>query len=145
MSPSLVPELSVSDFAASLDFYVGLLGWQLVYDRPEEGFAYLRLHGAELMIDALDRGRNFDVTLTPRDRPFGRGINLEINVPSIAPLLSALAAASYPLLLPVEEKWYRQSDGEIGQRQFIVADPDGYYLRFCETIGHRLSGSADAL
>lgn len=137
MCPSLVPELSVTDFSASMDFYVGLLGWRVIYDRPEDGFAYLRLGEAALMIDALSVGRNFDATLRAEDRPFGRGMNLEISLPTIAPQLAALERAAYPLLLAPEEKWYRQGDREIGQRQFIVADPDGYYLRFCESLGHR--------
>lgn len=141
--PSLVPELTVSDFTASFRFYCDLLGWQVVYDRPEEDFAYLRLCGADLMIDGLGVGRNFDADLTPVDRPFGRGINLEITVPAVQPLLEALAAANYPLHLPPEEKWYRAGDVAVGQRQFIVADPDGFLLRFCELLGQR--PAADAL
>jgi hypothetical protein len=26
---------------------------------------------------------------------------------------------------------------ETGQRQFVVADPDGYLLRFCMSLGQR--------
>ena len=33
--PSLVPELTVTDLDASLQFYRGLLGWTVAYDRPE--------------------------------------------------------------------------------------------------------------
>jgi catechol 2,3-dioxygenase-like lactoylglutathione lyase family enzyme len=50
MSARLVPELLVSDFAASLDFYVRVVGFAVRYDRPAEKFAYLDLDGAELMI-----------------------------------------------------------------------------------------------
>ncbi|MDO5632192.1 MAG: VOC family protein [Paracoccus sp. (in: a-proteobacteria)] len=132
--PSLVPELTVTDFGASRRFYCDILGWQVVYDRPEDRFAYLRLGGAELMIDALSVGRNFDATLTPGDRPLGRGMNLEITLDDIQPLLDALTARGWPLILEPEEKWYRAGDTELGQRQFIVADPDGYYLRFCQPL-----------
>ena len=132
--PALVPELNVTDFAVSLGFYRAL-GWQVAYDRPEDEFAYLRLGEAELMIDGLRTGRNFDATLSPDDRPFGRGVNLEITVPAIAPLLAALDDT--PLHLAPEEKWYRAGDDEIGVRQFIVADPDGYLLRFSEPLGTR--------
>lgn len=62
--PALVPELTVSDFPASMTFYLRL-GWQVVYDRPEEGFAYLRMGKADLMIDALSVGRSFDPTMPP--------------------------------------------------------------------------------
>ena len=36
---ALVPELEVSDFAKSLDFYVRVLGFSVLYDRPERPFA----------------------------------------------------------------------------------------------------------
>lgn len=62
-------------------------------------------------------------------------MNLEITVPSIAPLLAVLDER--PLYLPIEEKWYRAGDKEIGVRQFIIADPDGYLLRFSESLGTR--------
>lgn len=143
--PALVPELTVTDFAASLRFYKDLLGWQVVYDRPEEDFAYLRLGDADLMIDGLRIGRNFDASLTPQDRPFGRGMNLEITVESVGWLLRALSRANHPLILPPEDKWYRVGEEEIGQRQFVVADPDGYFLRFCEPLGKRTGGQRDAL
>ena len=37
----------------------------------------------------------------------------------------------------IEDKWYRADDIEIGNRQFIVLDPDGYMLRFAEELGER--------
>lgn len=132
--PALVPELTVSDFPASMTVYLRL-GWQVVYDRPEEGFANLRMGKADLMMDALSVGRSFDPTLIPAHRPFGRGMNLEITVPSIAPLLAVLDER--PLYLPIEEKWYCAGDKEIGVRQFIIADRDGYLLRFSESLGTR--------
>ncbi len=142
----LIPELSVSDFPASLHFYTQLLGWQVAYTRPEEHFAMLTLDDARLMIDGLGHGRDFDATLTAQDRPFGRGLNLEITVPAIAPLLDRLSAAGHPLHLPPEDRWYSAGDTQIGQRQFIVADPDGYLLRCVEALGRRpAGGAADAL
>ena len=50
-SAKLVPELLVSDFTASLDFYVRLIGFTVRYDRPAEKFAYLDFDGAEIMIE----------------------------------------------------------------------------------------------
>jgi catechol 2,3-dioxygenase-like lactoylglutathione lyase family enzyme len=40
-SPSLVPELVVSDLTISLSFYVGVIGFRIAYERPERRFAYL--------------------------------------------------------------------------------------------------------
>lgn len=135
--PALVPELSVSDFPAALAFYLRL-GWAVVHARPGDEFALLRLgepQAAEVMLDGLRTGRNFDADLTAADRPFGRGLNLEITVPALAPLLAALG--DHPLALPVEERWYRAGAVETGVRQFIVPDPDGYLLSFSEPLGTR--------
>jgi catechol 2,3-dioxygenase-like lactoylglutathione lyase family enzyme len=35
-SPALVPELYVSEIGRSLHFYTGVLGFAVLYDRPEE-------------------------------------------------------------------------------------------------------------
>ena len=55
----------------------------------------------------------------------------------VAEGLAALEAASWPLYLAPEEKWYRAGNRESGVRQFIVQDPDGYLLRFQESLGLR--------
>jgi catechol 2,3-dioxygenase-like lactoylglutathione lyase family enzyme len=72
----------------------------------------------------------------PLEPPLGRGINLEIAVEDITPILAALEAAGWPLFLGPEEKTYRVGEGSVTVRQFLVQDPDGYLLRFSEGIGH---------
>jgi catechol 2,3-dioxygenase-like lactoylglutathione lyase family enzyme len=136
-SNALVPELSVSDWWNSRNFYCGLIGFHVVYDRPEEGFAYLALGGAQLMIDQIGVGRDFDIADAPLQHPFGRGINLQIEVPSTGAILARLEAAGVPIYLPSEDKWYRRGELEVGNRQFVVADPDGYLLRLFEDLGER--------
>ena len=37
----------------------------------------------------------------------------------------------------MEERWYRRDNTEIGTRQFIVQDPDGYLLRLHHDLGIR--------
>ena len=137
MSNALVPELAVADCQVSLAFYCGVLGFTLRYARPEEGFAYLNLGQAELMIDQIDQGRTFDADHQPPRPPYGWGVNLQIRVPDVAVLVSALYAVAVPLVLPVEDRWYRRDLTEVGNRQFIVADPDGYLLRFYQDLGTR--------
>ena len=76
--PVLVPELDVSDLARSLDFYVGLIGFEVLYERPEERFAYLTLGDAHLMLEeAAGPGRRFRTA--PLERPYGRGVNFQIS------------------------------------------------------------------
>lgn len=57
--PGLVPELSVTDYEASRRFWCDLVGFSLRYERPEEGFGYLVLGNAHLMLDQIDRGRTW--------------------------------------------------------------------------------------
>lgn len=134
---SLVPELAISDWPRSRRFYCDILGFRALYDRPDEGFSYLTLDDAALMIDQIGLGRTFDADHAPDAYPFGRGMNLQMTVPDVAPLLAALAGAEWPLFLPLEDRWYRRDATEVGNRQFVVADPDGYLLRFAQDLGER--------
>jgi catechol 2,3-dioxygenase-like lactoylglutathione lyase family enzyme len=129
----LVPEFVVGDLATSLRFWCGVLGFRVAYQRPEDEFAYLERGGAQVMLEvssgAWQTGK--------LERPFGRGINFQIFVERIDPLLAALAAANWPLFREPQEAWYRIGDHEGGQRQFLVQDPDGYLLRFAQRLGRR--------
>jgi catechol 2,3-dioxygenase-like lactoylglutathione lyase family enzyme len=137
VTAALIPELVVRDWQRSRDFYCDILGFTCRYARPEEGFAFLALGEAELMIDQIDLGRTFDNGHAPQDPPFGRGVNLQIRVDILDPLLSSISAAGWPLFLAVEDKWYRRDTHLLGNRQFVVADPDGYLLRFFQDLGTR--------
>jgi catechol 2,3-dioxygenase-like lactoylglutathione lyase family enzyme len=130
-SAKLVPELLVSNHAASRDFYVRIIGFEVCFERPAEKFSYLDLGGAELMIE---EETDFWAT-APRERPYGRGMSLQIEVDALAPILARLAAAGIALFRPVEEAWYRAGAEYNGNRQFLVQDPDGYLLRFFEDLG----------
>jgi catechol 2,3-dioxygenase-like lactoylglutathione lyase family enzyme len=131
---ALVPELNVRYLERSLAFWRDLLGFRVVYRRPQEGFAYLELERLQVMLERIGPESWQTGALEP---PLGRGINLQMEVASLAPLLERLAAARWPLWRPVEERWYRAGAVEHGQRQFLVQDPDGYLLRFCEVLGER--------
>lgn len=68
----VVPEFGVSDWRASRRFYCDVLGFACLYERPEDGFSYLSLDGAELMIDQIGIGPPskgaFDRPTTPLAR-----------------------------------------------------------------------------
>lgn len=136
-APAVVPELAVRDWRESLAFYTEVLGFHCAYSRPAEGFAYLEREGAEIMIDQIGTGRDFDAGLDRLTGPLGRGVNLQIRVSDVAPLLNALAQREWPLALALEDRWYRIDGGKVGNRQFVVADPDGYLLRFFQDLGER--------
>ncbi len=128
---ALVPELGCRDLTASLSFYVDLLGFKVLYDRPEDGFAYLQLGRAQLMLETLGGGW----TNGPLDPPLGRGLNLQIEVEAVRPLSDRLRAAGWPLFREVAVARYRQGDRIHVQAEFLVQDPDGYLLRFVEMMG----------
>ncbi len=136
MRPLLVPELLCSDFDKSLAFYVDLLGFRILYDRREDRFAYLDRNGAELMLEEYAPGARM-LARAPFQPPYGRGINFQIRVEDADALHAAVVAAGLPIFLPLEERWYRRAEHEIGTRQFIVEDPDGYLLRLQHGIGTR--------
>jgi catechol 2,3-dioxygenase-like lactoylglutathione lyase family enzyme len=131
-SVALVPELEVSDFARTLDFYVGTLGFATLYDRPERPFAYLALGGAHIMIE---QGGSW--ITAPLTAPFGRGMNFQIAVPDVDAIATRLAQANWPLFRAVEDAWYRRGTELTGARQLVVQDPDGYLLRFSQSLGER--------
>lgn len=133
--PGLVPELSVTDYEASRRFWCDLVGFSLRYERPEEGFGYLVLGSAHLMLDQINQGRTWATGTL--EAPLGRGINLEIQVAPLDAAWERLTQAQWPIFVESEEKWYRAGDVEIGVRQFLIQDPDGYLVRLQEEIGER--------
>src|SRR5208282_556909 len=135
----LVPELLVADIDKSLRFWRDLCGFVVVFDRLYEGFAYLDLDGAQVMLEERGRTRNW-VTGT-LETPFGRGVNFQVRVSAIEPILAALARANWPLFMESEQRWYRTGEVETGVHQFLVQDPDGYLIRFSARIGERLGNS----
>lgn len=132
-SAAVVPELGVSDIQKSLSFWCGLLGFEIAYDRPDARFAYLTRGHLQVMLCELN-GRWETAKM---QRPFGRGINLQMTVDRIEPILIALNDAGWPLYEQPNEAWYRVGDQEGGQREFLVQDPDGYLMRFAERLGVR--------
>lgn len=133
---ALVPELAVSDLPTSLKFWCGVVGFSVWYDRPEEQFAYLTLGKAQVMLEQHSLGDRSFVN-GELAHPYGRGINFQLAVPSLDDVAYRCAQHGLSLFLPVEERWYRQGTEEVGQRQLIVADPDGYLVRCMQSLGTR--------
>jgi catechol 2,3-dioxygenase-like lactoylglutathione lyase family enzyme len=138
--PRLVPELAVTDVVHSLVFWVDLLGFSVKYARVDEGFACLALDGAEVMLDQRDRGpldRRGIFETGPMEPPFGRGMNLEIEIESLGDLLERVETQGWPIFHGPEERWYRAGPVAIGVRQILLQDPDGYLVRLQQRLGER--------
>ena len=143
---AIVPELDVTDLGVSLAFYVGVIGFTVVFERVGERFAYLGMGPAELMVQqASGPGRRFRTA--PLERPFGRGVNLQIAVADVDVVYGSVMRAGLAPVIDMEERWYdvdvvtpsgrwvRRGPSLAGNRQFVVADPDGYLLRFYTNLG----------
>jgi catechol 2,3-dioxygenase-like lactoylglutathione lyase family enzyme len=143
--PALVPELDVASVPASLRFYVEVLGFTIAYERPEEGFAYLERSAptaAHVMLQQADGpGRRFRTA--PLHPPHGRGVNFQLEVVDVDAVHERITALGYELVVPLEDRWYRTGGTETGQRQLVVADPDGYLWRPVASIGRRAGVPAD--
>jgi catechol 2,3-dioxygenase-like lactoylglutathione lyase family enzyme len=131
---ALVPELLVRDLATSLEFYLQGCGFRLRYARPEDGFAYLALGRAQLMLEEVTLGCWQTAPLRP---PFGRGMNLQIEVADVHALHDRLQDRNQTFFRPLSTEWYRDGHLEHGQTQFLVQDPDGYLLRFMQHLETR--------
>ncbi len=130
----LVPELEVSDIQRSRDFYVNILGFKIEFERPENKFLYLSLEGSQLMIE---QNRNPLWVTGKLEYPFGRGINLQIMLKNISPVLARLKKNKHPLKLKAHTRWFRKGNILLGTRLFLVLDPDGYLLRFSQDLGKK--------
>ncbi|MBI5065816.1 VOC family protein [Candidatus Woesearchaeota archaeon] len=132
---SLIPEILVSNYKKSSEFYTKILGFKMEYRRKEEGFSFLSLEKNQIMIDDVNKGRTWKTGKF--EYPLGRGINFQIQVKKITPLLQRLKKHKIELFAKPEEKWYKVKNSERGNKQFLVQDPDGYLLRFFEDLGAR--------
>lgn len=70
----------------------------------------------------------------PLERPFGRGVNLQITVSDAVRLHADALAAGVRPFLPPEERRYDSATDSITVRQFVIVDPDGHLLGFSEPV-----------
>jgi catechol 2,3-dioxygenase-like lactoylglutathione lyase family enzyme len=131
----IIPEILCSDLSVTRDFYVRALEFAVLYKRAAETFIYLSLEGADLMVEQVDGPGRRWITGELK-RPFGRGLNLQIEVEDVTRLYArVLREATEFIYVPLEEKTYRCGDKSVLTRQFVVQDPDGYLLRFAQDTG----------
>ena len=132
--PKLVSELLVDDLEASLEFWTDILGFAIAYQRPENKFVYLeRPEGGQIML--CQRAGVWETATL--ERPYGRGVMLQVYVDGIAPTLARLKDAAWPLYAGPQEVWRRWGDREGGKREIFVQDPDGYLVMIAEDLGER--------
>ena len=108
-----IPELSVTNLENSLNFYK-TAGFKIEYARPENKFAFISLGEIH-----------------------GNGINFQLEVENIDEIYNSFKNSNYKITFDIEENWYRQDNKLLGNKEFLIQDPDGYLLRFSEDLGEK--------
>lgn len=130
----MVPELTVTDFQKSLDFYTNILGFSIRNQRKKPDFAYLEQEKVQLMIEQYhENGWN----VAELSLPLGRGVNFQIELADTQPILNRLAKSKIQLYRELKESWYDTGSVLSGQTEFLVQDLDGYLLRFTQYLGEK--------
>lgn len=130
----LVSELLVEDIGTSLIFWCDALGFEIAYQRPEHGFAYLeRPEGAQIML--CQRSGKWETGTM--EMPYGRRVMFQVYVSDIEPIISGLSGLNIPLHTGPREVWRRYGDREGGKREIVVLDPNGYLVMMAADLGER--------
>lgn len=129
-----IPELSVTNLENSLKFYK-TIGFKIEYDRPENKFVFISLGKIQFMLQEISNNDKWNVMeLT---YPFGNGINFQLEVNNVNEIYKNLKDNNYKITFEIEENWYRQGNRLLGNKEFLIQDPDGYLLRFFEDLGEK--------
>ncbi len=129
-----IPELSVTNLENSLKFYK-TIGFKIEYDRPENKFVFISLGKIQFMLQEISNNDKWNVMeLT---YPFGNGINFQLEVDKVNEIYKELKENNYKITFEIEENWYRQGNRLLGNKEFLIQDPDGYLLRFFEDLGEK--------
>ena len=127
---ALIPELSVTDIEKSVFFYVNVLHFKIEYERKEDKFAFLSYGAAQLMLEQI----NDHWSVGDLVRPFGRGVNFQIETNDIDAIRQSLIKHGSTPFKDVFESAYTSNDAVFRQKEMLVCDPDGYLLRFSQDL-----------
>lgn len=132
----LIPELVVLSLKETHSFYCNILDFSISYERPEDGFLFLEREGVQLMFEEFGLANRHFIN-GALEKPFGRGVNFQIEVSNIQDLYERCLSYKVEFHQDLEEAWYRQDALLLGNKQFVISDPDGYLLRFFQDIGKK--------
>ena len=130
----MIPELSVTNLKNSLKFYQ-TVGFKIEYERDENKFVFLSMGEIQFMLQEISKEDKWNIA--PLEYPFGNGINFQLEVENVDNIYNVLKENNYKIEFEMEEKWYRQDKKMLGNKEFLVQDPDGYLIRFSEDLGER--------
>jgi catechol 2,3-dioxygenase-like lactoylglutathione lyase family enzyme len=124
---SMTPNLMVKDVNRSVDFYRGVLGFDLVATVPDSGaleWAWLKNGSVELMVQtppSLER----DLPEF-KGKPIGATQTLYTKVDNVKNLLDRIKTKAQ-VILGLRKTFY-------GMEEFTIKDPDGYLITFASEV-----------
>ena len=119
----LVTEIVVRDMKRSSDFYRGL-GFELLRDGGD--FVELGWEDHRLFLAALSAFHGIgDVELPAR--PAFPLANVRVMVPHVDDYWKLASEIGAPVIVPIADRYY-------GLRDFVIADPDGFGVRFASPL-----------
>ncbi len=122
---SLIPELSVSNIENSKKFYENL-GFEIIYERPEDKFCFIQLEGNQIMIEEINGNWN----VGELKYPYGNGINISMSIKDVEALYNLLKNKNFKFFIDLKISEYKVNDKVFKDKEFLMQDPDGYLLRF---------------
>ena len=129
-----IPEFSVTNLENSLNFYK-TAGFKIEYNRPENKFAFISFGNIQFMLQELSDNDKWNIG--ELKYPFGNGINFQLEIENVDKIYNNLKNSNYTITFDLEKNWYRQDDKILGNREFLIQDPDGYLLRFMQDLGEK--------
>ncbi len=118
----VAPEFFVTALETSLDFYTERLGFRLI--RREAGFGVVALGDAHVLLAVPDHPKVRTWLAAGRR---GAGVNIRIMVDDVDAMYRRATAGDGTVAFDIGDRAY-------GLRDFMIADPDGYLLRFASPI-----------
>jgi catechol 2,3-dioxygenase-like lactoylglutathione lyase family enzyme len=121
----LVTEIVVADIERSARFYVDL-GFTLLRDGGD--FVELTWEEHRLFLAELSAFREAAAEAAPRPK-FPRA-NVRVMVPDVDACWAKAQALGAEVILPIADRYY-------GLRDFTIADPDGFGIRFASELNSK--------
>ena len=112
---SLIPEFSVSNIKASIDFYTSL-GFNIVYERAQDKFCFLQLEDNQIMIEQINDNWN----TAKLEYPFGRGINISMSVKDIDKFYEEVKNKNIKIFMKLKVNKYVVNDVIYEDKEFLI-------------------------
>jgi len=119
----LVTEIVVKDIRSSIAFY-RRLGFELLRDGGD--FAELTWEDHRLFLAELSAFRDAHGAAPPVTPPFPLA-NVRVMVPDVDQYWNLVNELGARIIIPIADRYY-------GLRDFTVADPDGFGIRFASVL-----------